>query len=195
MEAGKVTGQIAVLRVLDLTCAPSVVASFEDVTPMPPIDWQSFSDLNGRPPEVSFRLPTGGGKAVALDDFLQRQGLCLLFLPVGEELRWAGLLEVLAAAKVSLEERDVTPLAVLPAAQAVARALADQFGPSVRVLADEDGWVRSRYLSLAPAISADEGFVFLLDRWGAPLAVGPLDDRWVGEALDWFDLALARCPE
>lgn len=162
---------------------------------MTPIVWQSFPDLNVRPPEVSFRLPASNGKVVTPDDFRQRQGLCLLFLPAGDGTRWIELLQALAEAEAEWRERTVTALAVLTAGQAAARALADQVDRPLLVLADEDGRVGERYRSLAPAAVGNEGFVFLLDRWGAPLAVGPLDDRWVSEALDWFDLALARCPE
>ena len=102
---------------------------------------------------------------------------------------------VLAAAREALSEREAAPLAVLPTTQIRAARLAAQLTRPLLLLADADDQTRGRYLALAPEIPADAAFLFLLDRWGAPLAVGPLDDDWIDEALAWFDLALARCPE
>lgn len=157
--------------------------------------WQSFPDLNSAPAEVAFRLPASHGQVVALGDYRQRQGLCLLFLPDGDEQRWQGQLEALATAHSELSERDAAPLAVLPVDPETAAALSSMPSQPLLMLADEHGRVRQRYLTLAPDIDPDAAFVFLLDRWGAPLAVGLADNDWIGEALAWFDLALARCPE
>lgn len=157
--------------------------------------WCSFPDLNSAPAEVVFRLPASHGRSVALDDYRQRQGLCLLFLSSSDGRRWPGYLETLAAARGDLSERDAAPLALLPSDQETAAALAAALSRPLLVLADEQGRVRQRYLALAPDIDPAEAFVFLLDRWGAPLAVGPVEDDWIDEALAWFDLALARCPE
>jgi hypothetical protein len=157
--------------------------------------WQAFPDLNSAPAEVIFRLPASHGRVVALDDYRQRQGLCLLFLPDDEAQTRRGHLEALAAARGDLSERDAAPLAVLPGDQKTAAALAATLSQPLLVLADADGRVRQRYLALAPDIDPDAAFIFLLDRWGAPLAVGPVEEDWIGEALAWFDLALARCPE
>lgn len=157
--------------------------------------WQSFPDLNSGPAEVIFRLPASNGKVAALDQYRQRQGLCLLFLPDSDGRRWQRHLETLAAARADLVERDAAPLAVLPADQEHATTLAATLSLPLLLLADRDGQVRQRYSSLAPGIAPGAAFVFLLDRWGAPLAVGPAGDDWIDEALAWFDLALARCPE
>lgn len=158
-------------------------------------EWLSFPDLNTGAPEVMFRLPASHGRVVSPADYRQRQGLCLLFLPDGDAARWQDALASLAAARAELEERDAAALAMLPVDQSAATLLAGQLRMSPVLLADENGQVRGRYLSLAPHLPASAAFVFLLDRWGAPLAAGPAEDDWIGEALAWFDLALARCPE
>lgn len=161
--------------------------------------WRSFPDLNTAPPAVRFRLPGSRGRPVAWEDYRWQQGLCLLFLPAADAAPWRPLLEQLAAAAEALAERDAAALAVLPADPAAVTALAAQLRRPLTLLADADGQVRRRYLSLAPELPADAAFAFLLDRWGAPLAVGPVagpdDTAWIGEALGWFDLAQARCPE
>jgi hypothetical protein len=157
--------------------------------------WQSFPDLNSAPAEVMFRLPASHGRTVALDDYRQRQGLCLLFLSDGDGQRWLSQLEMLAAAREDFRQRDAAPLAVALIDQQAAAALAAALSRPLLVLADGEGRTRQRYLSLAPGTDPDAAFLFLLDRWGAPLAVGPVDDDWIDEALAWFDLALARCPE
>lgn len=157
--------------------------------------WMSFPDLNSGPAEVMFRLPASNGHTVALEHYRQRQGLGLLFLPDDDETRWVSVLETLAAAREALSEREAAPLAVLPTTQIRAARLATQLTRPLLLLADADDQTRGRYLALAPEIPAGAAFLFLLDRWGAPLAVGPLDDDWIDEALAWFDLALARCPE
>lgn len=159
------------------------------------MDWQSFPDLNSAPAEVMFRLPSSHGRTAALDDYRQRQGLCLLFLSDWEGPRGRSQLETLAAAREALRQRDAAPLAVASIDQPAAAALAAALSRPLLVLADADGQMRQRYLSLAPSIAPDAAFLFLLDRWGAPLAVGPAADDWIDEALTWFDLALARCPE
>ncbi len=158
-------------------------------------DWRSFPDQNNSPPEVIFRLPASHGRIVALQDFWTQQGLCLLFLPDADVRRWRDQLEALVAAKGDLGERNATALVVLPGDRQAAGALAGTVSQPPVVLVDEEGRVRQRYLALAPHIAPDAAFLFLLDRWGAPLAVGPATGDWIGEALDWFDLALARCPE
>lgn len=119
----------------------------------------------------------------------------MLFLPDGDGRRWQGDLEALAAARSELSERDAAPLAMLAGDLEAATALATALSQPLLVLADEDARVRQRYLSLAPDVDPDAAFVFLLDRWGAPLAVGPAEEGWIDEALEWLDLALARCPE
>ncbi len=157
--------------------------------------WLSFPDLNTGAQEVMFRLPASNGRAASPDDYRQRQGLCLLFLPDEDPTCWQEALLALAGAKPELDERDAAALAVAPVDQRVATALAGQLRLPLALLADANGQVRSRYLALAPHLASSEAFVFLLDRWGAPLAVGPVGDGWIEEALAWFDLALARCPE
>lgn len=157
--------------------------------------WVSFPDLNSGPAEVMFRLPASSGQTVALEHYRQREGLALLFLPDDDETRWLGALETLAAAREALQQRDAAPLAVLPTTPGVAAASARQLTRPLLLLADADGRTRGRYLALAPEIPPATAFLFLLDRWGAPLAAGTLDDDWIDEALAWFDLALARCPE
>lgn len=159
------------------------------------MDWQSFPDLNSAPAEVMFRLPASQGRSVALDDYRQRQGLCLLFLSDSDGARWLDQLETLAAAREALSQRDAAPLAVASIGQPAAVALAAALSRTLLVLADADGRMRQRYLALAPDSDPNAAFLFLLDRWGAPLAVGPVDEDWIDEALAWFDLALARCPE
>lgn len=157
--------------------------------------WQSFPDLNSAPAEVLFRLPASHGRTVALDDYRQRQGLCLLFLSDWEGPQGRSQLETLAAAREALSQRDAAPLAVASIDQPAAAALAAALSRPLLVLADAAGQTRRRYLSLASGSDPSAAFLFLLDRWGAPLAVGPVEDDWIDEALAWFDLALARCPE
>ncbi|MCS6844982.1 MAG: redoxin domain-containing protein [Caldilineales bacterium] len=161
--------------------------------------WRSFPDLNTAPPAVRFRLPGSRGRPVAWEDYRWQWGLCLLFLPDGNIARWRPSLEALAEAAEALAERDAAALAVLPTDVDAVAAAAGRLSRPLTLLADADGQVRRRYLSLAPELPADAAFAFLLDRWGAPLAAGavgdPHDQAWIGEALGWFDLAQARCPE
>lgn len=157
--------------------------------------WHSFPDTNSAPPEVLFRLQASNGQPVALEHYRQRQGLCLLFLSTADQGLWLEVLQALAAAREPLSQREAAPLAVLPTTQTAAAELAGRLQRPLLLLADPDRWMRDRYLKLAPGIRPDETFVFLLDRWGAPLAVGSLDEDWIDEVLSWFDLAQARCPE
>jgi hypothetical protein len=98
--------------------------------------WQSFPDLNSAPAEVMFRLPASHGRTVALDDYRQRQGLCLLFLSDGDGQRWLSQLEMLAAAREDFRQRDAAPLAVALIDQQAAAALAAALSRPLVVLAD-----------------------------------------------------------
>lgn len=160
--------------------------------------WHSFPDSLTRPAEVWFSLPAGPQRSLALSDFLGRGSLCLLFV-TGTTGREVALLEALSRARPLFRQEEAELAAVIALHTLGAARLAEDMGLAFPLLSDPEDATRRRFASLLPTPPADAPLVFVLDRFGAPRAATWLDrddgDDWIGQALDWVDLADLACPE
>lgn len=160
--------------------------------------WHSFPDTTVRPAEVWFDLPAGPQRIVSLSDFLNRGSLCLLFLPDTAASHIA-LLEALARVSSVLRNKDASAVAVMPLSAPGAARLAEDMRLPFPLLSDANRATQGRYASLLPDDPGAAPMVFVLDRFGAPRAAAALHaddtDAWIGQALDWIDLADLACPE
>ena len=161
--------------------------------------WHSFPDTMQRPAEVWFDLPAGPERSVSLRNYLDRSCLCLLFLP-DTSPREIALLVALSQAHDSFKDNDAEILAVMPLSTHAVGRLTEDIALSFPLLSDVDSATRSRYASLLPLVPYHEPpLVFVLDRYGAPRAAAVLpaagDEEWLGQALEWIQLAELACPE
>jgi len=139
-----------------------------------------------------FALRSGTGETITRTQFRQRTHLVLFFVPRDAAQTPAAPLRALGASRERFDEVSAHAFAI-----AEVPAGAPEFA---WLLADPGGAVRASYAALFPEghePDADEPFVVVLDRYGAPWYAGhgALDDAAIDEALTKLWAIEYDCPE
>jgi peroxiredoxin len=162
--------------------------------------WHRFDEAAQRGLAPGFDLPSGSGHPVSFASFRNRSNLVFVFLPPKGSGFTRRFIQEMFDHREAYQDRDSKVVVFLQEGVSGLKALHDQHGPSIYLLADEDGWTRSRYASLLSENGSEEGLlIFVLDRYGAPFAAYDGDPGYTPipheEVLDWVDFIELQCPE
>ena len=155
--------------------------------------WQFGPPISERA-APGFDLPSPEGRRVSLDAYRQRQALIVAVacLPLSDAaLSGLHTLNNVYAALTVHHAADA--LAVIAGRVEDVRGWRGRIGAHLPVLVDAAGLVAARYGSLHERL--DLHGVFVLDRYGAPRAAGPLAPLQVTEAVAWIEFIECECDE
>jgi peroxiredoxin len=163
------------------------------------VTWVYFEDGDRQVSAPVFSLEQLGGSPVALQDFYEGFSLVLLFTAESSISR--KVLERFAARLDEIERQGSQVLALLPVSLEGLKLKFDVEDLPYPLLADKEGYVRSKYAGLMVAELVPEGsaFLFILDTYGAPWAayVGENleSEDLIDEVLSWLSFIGIQCPE
>jgi peroxiredoxin/glutaredoxin len=141
-----------------------------------------------------FSLPSVDGPTIRLDDYRQRKFLIVAVASAPHsDQALAGLRTLNEVYEVLTVHHAADAIAIVAGRPGDARAARAQAGAHVQILDDAEGSVTRKYDSLHERLQTPA--VFVLDRYGAPRAAGPLTPLHVTEAVAWIEFIECECDE